>query len=88
MFSSFKYETLPLKDILLDDRNPRLVTQSKLTKQKDILSYLYEHEALDDLVRKIATKDAIRAPSGHMSSSRAQGTSLLRGIRASLRTKC
>jgi uncharacterized membrane protein YgcG len=54
MYSAFKYETLPLKDILLDDRNPRLVTQSKLSKQKDILSYLYEHEALDDFVHKIA----------------------------------
>lgn len=54
MFSSFKYEMLPLKDIVLDERNPRLVTQSKLTKQKDILSYLYEYEDLDDLIRRIA----------------------------------
>lgn len=54
MYSAFKYETLPLKDILLDDRNFRLVTQSKLSNQKDILSYLYMHEALDDFVQKIA----------------------------------
>ncbi|MEA2873084.1 MAG: hypothetical protein QOH67_3060 [Hyphomicrobiales bacterium] len=54
MYSEFKYETLPLKDILLDDRNPRLVTQTKLSTQKDILSYLYEHEELDDFVHKIA----------------------------------
>lgn len=54
MYSNFKYEMLPLKDIVLDDRNPRLVTQSKLSNQQDILSYLYEHEDLDDFVRKIA----------------------------------
>lgn len=54
MYSEFKYETLPLKDILLDDRNPRLVTQSKLSTPKEILSYLYEHEELDEFVHKIA----------------------------------
>jgi hypothetical protein len=54
MYSALKYETLPLKDIILDDRNPRLVTQSKLSKQDDILSYLYAHEDLDEFVHKIA----------------------------------
>jgi hypothetical protein len=54
MYSAFKYETLPLKDIILDVRNPRLVTQSKLTKQTEIIEYLYENEALDDFVHKIA----------------------------------
>lgn len=55
-FSSFKYESVPLKDILLDDRNPRLVTQTKLPSQKAILTYLYEHEALADLIQKIASE--------------------------------
>jgi hypothetical protein len=53
MYSDFKYETLPLKDILLDQRNPRLVTQTKLSTQDEILLYLYEHEELDDFVHKI-----------------------------------
>jgi hypothetical protein len=54
MYAGFKYETLQLKDILLDYRNPRIVTQSKFSKQEEILSYLYEHEALDDFVQLIA----------------------------------
>lgn len=54
MYSTFSYETLPLKDILLDVRNPRIVTQSRLSTEREILSYLYEHEALDDFVHKIA----------------------------------
>lgn len=54
MYAAFKYESLPLKDIVLDERNPRLVTQAKLSSQKEILAYLYEHEGLDEFVRKIA----------------------------------
>ena len=54
MYAGFKYETLSLKDIQLDYRNPRIVTQSKFSKQEEILSYLYEHEALDDFVQLIA----------------------------------
>lgn len=54
MYAGFKYETLQLKDILLDYRNPRIVTPSKFSKQDEILSYLYEHEDLDDFVQLIA----------------------------------
>jgi len=56
MYSKFKYETIPLKDILLDNRNPRIVTQKRLTTQDEILEYLFEHEDLGDFVKKIATE--------------------------------
>src|SRR5687768_93636 len=54
MFSSFKYQSLPLKDVFLDDRNPRIVSQTKLGTQKEILQYLYEHAELDAFIKKIA----------------------------------
>jgi hypothetical protein len=56
MFSAFRYETIPLKDILLDDENPRIVTQSKLKSQQEILQYLFEYEDLAAFVKKIAAE--------------------------------
>jgi len=56
MFKNFKYETVGLKDINLDDRNPRIVTQKKLTSQTKILEYLFEHEDLATFVKKIAAE--------------------------------
>jgi hypothetical protein len=53
MFSTFQYETIALGNIDLDDRNPRIVTQTKLTDQDEILAYLYEHEELDTFIKKI-----------------------------------
>lgn len=56
MFKNFKYESVALKDIILDDRNPRIVTQKKLTSQAKILEYLFEHEDLASFVNKIASE--------------------------------
>jgi hypothetical protein len=56
MFAGFKYESVPLKDIALDDRNPRIVSQKPLSGQSEILSYLYENEDLEAFVKKIASE--------------------------------
>jgi hypothetical protein len=56
MFAGFKYESVPLKDIALDDRNPRIVSQTPLSSQSEILSYLYENEELESFVKKIASE--------------------------------
>lgn len=56
MYSSFKLESIPLKDIQLDERNPRIVSQTKLISQKAILSYLYEFEGLEKFIKKIASE--------------------------------
>lgn len=56
MYSKFKYEPVALKDIVLDDRNPRIVTQTKLSNQAEILEYLFEHEDLADFIKKIAAE--------------------------------
>lgn len=56
MFSNFKYEAIPLKNIILDDRNPRIVTQTKLSTQPEIVKYLFEHEDLDKFIKKIASE--------------------------------
>jgi hypothetical protein len=47
---------LPLKDIALDERNPRIVTQVKLSSQQEILGYLFEHEDLESFIKKIASE--------------------------------
>jgi hypothetical protein len=56
MFSSFKYESIPLKSIELDVRNPRIVTQKKLSSQDEVLAYLYEYEQLDDFIKKVVAE--------------------------------
>lgn len=56
MFSGFKYESVPLADISLDDRNPRIVTQAKLASQQEILGYLIEYAELEIFIKKIATE--------------------------------
>jgi hypothetical protein len=56
MFEKFKYESVPLKDIALDDRNPRIVTQAPLSSQAEIVSYLYENEDLEAFIKKIASE--------------------------------
>lgn len=56
MYSGFTYEAVPLKDIALDDRNPRIVTQSKLKNEDEILFYLFEHEDLATFIKKIAVE--------------------------------
>lgn len=56
MFAGFKYESVPLRDIALDERNPRIVSQTPLSGQSEILSYLYENEDLEAFVKKIASE--------------------------------
>lgn len=56
MFAKFTYDTLPLAGILLDDRNPRIVTPQKLKSQEEILQYLFEYEDLSDFIAKIAAE--------------------------------
>lgn len=54
MFAKFKFEPLPLGQIRLDDKNPRIVSQSLLTSEAAILAYLFEHEDLLAFIKKIA----------------------------------
>jgi hypothetical protein len=56
MFANFKYESVPLRDIGLDDRNPRIVSQTPLSSQEEIVSYLYENEDLEAFIKKIASE--------------------------------
>jgi hypothetical protein len=56
MFAGFKYESIALINIDLDERNPRIVSQAPLTTQKDILEYLYENEKLETFIKKIAVE--------------------------------
>lgn len=54
MYAKFKYEPLQLGDISLDDRNPRIVSQSPMSSQEAIVAYLFEHEDLLTFIRRIA----------------------------------
>src|SRR5580658_9139702 len=56
MYAGFKLVQLPLSDIDLDDKNPRIVSQTALTTQGSILAYLYEHEELEDFIKRIASE--------------------------------
>jgi hypothetical protein len=56
MYAGFKYASLPLKDIELDERNPRIVSQKQLSNQNEILAYLYENEELEAFIKKIASE--------------------------------
>lgn len=56
MYAGFKYASLALKDIALDDRNPRIVSQTPLSSQNEILAYLYENEDLEAFIKKIASE--------------------------------
>ncbi len=56
MYAGFEYESIPLANIFLDAKNPRIVTQTKLNSQKEILKYLFEHENLEGFIKKIATE--------------------------------
>lgn len=54
MYAKFKYEPLPLGDISLDEKNPRIVSQTPVTSQDAIVAYLFEHEDLLSFVRRVA----------------------------------
>lgn len=53
MYSKFQYQSIPLCDIGLDVRNPRIVTQKPLKSEKEILQYLFDHEDLVSFIKKI-----------------------------------
>lgn len=56
MYGGFRYETIDLSDISLDQRNPRIVMQAPLRSQQEILAYLFEHAALETFIKKIASE--------------------------------
>lgn len=56
MFKKFKYENVPLSQIRLDERNPRIVTADKLKTEDAIVEYFFEHENLLDFIKKIANQ--------------------------------
>lgn len=56
MFAKFKYDQIPLSLIRLDDRNPRIVTATKLSTEEEILEYFFEHERLAEFLKKIAAE--------------------------------
>ncbi|QLH73466.1 hypothetical protein [Rhodopseudomonas palustris] len=56
MYAGFKPVELKLGDIDLDDKNPRIVSQTPLTTQGAILAYLYEHEELEAFIKRIASE--------------------------------
>jgi hypothetical protein len=54
LFENFKYESIPLSLIKLDDRNPRIVTAEKLKSEDEIVEYFFEHEGLASFLKKIS----------------------------------
>jgi uncharacterized membrane protein YgcG len=56
MYAGFKLVDLQLEDIDLDDKNPRIVSQTPLTTQAAILAYLYENEELEAFIKRIASE--------------------------------
>jgi uncharacterized membrane protein YgcG len=56
MYAGFKLVDLQLDDIDLDDKNPRIVSQTPLTTQAAILAYLYENEELEAFIKRIASE--------------------------------
>ena len=54
MFAKFKFEPLPLGQIRLDEKNPRIVSQTPLNTESAILEYLFEHEDLLAFIKKIS----------------------------------
>lgn len=79
MFAGFEYKSLGLKDIELDDRNPRIVTQTKLTSQREILSYLYEYEGLEAFIKKIAAEGKNRGAERPYVVKKAAGYTVIEG---------
>lgn len=56
MYAGFKLVDLQLDDIDLDDKNPRIVSQTALTTQAAILAYLYENEELEAFIKRVASE--------------------------------
>lgn len=56
MYAGFKIVEIPLSEIDLDDKNPRIVSQTALRTQATILTYLYEHAELEDFIKKVASE--------------------------------
>jgi len=53
LFSNFEYASIPLQSIILDPDNPRIVTQIPLTKQSEIINYLFQNENLAEFISQI-----------------------------------
>jgi len=56
MYEKFKFDRIPLSLINLDDRNPRIVTQTKLETEDEIVRYFFEHQDLGRFLKKIASE--------------------------------
>ncbi|RYF30158.1 MAG: hypothetical protein EOO23_05750, partial [Comamonadaceae bacterium] len=56
MYEKFKFERVALSLVRLDDRNPRIVTQAKLSSEQEIVGYLFEHEELATFIKTIAAE--------------------------------
>lgn len=56
VYEKFKYERIALSLIRLDDRNPRIVTQEKLSSEEAIVGYFFEHEGLSSFIKTIANE--------------------------------
>lgn len=56
VYEKFKFERIALSLIRLDDRNPRIVTQEKLTSEEAIAGYFFEHGELAWFVKTIAAE--------------------------------
>lgn len=54
MYKNFTHAEVPLDQIDLDYKNPRIVTKPPLTKQSELIEYLFRHEGLSDFIRRIA----------------------------------
>ncbi len=54
MFGQFKYQSINLKNITLDPRNPRIVTLEKLESEEKIVEYLFAYHDLGKFIRKIS----------------------------------
>lgn len=53
LYDKFTFEDLPLQKIFLDYQNPRIVTQKPLSKQTDIIEYLFQNEDLSGFIHRI-----------------------------------
>jgi hypothetical protein len=53
LFDKFNFDTIPLQKIALDPDNPRIVTQSPLKTQAEIIAYLFNHEKLAEFISHV-----------------------------------
>lgn len=56
MYKEFQLATVPLSEVLLDLKNPRIVSAKTIETQDEILEFLFEHEKLIEFIKDIAQK--------------------------------